>query len=126
MDRPECQIGIVGLGVMGRNLLLNAADHGFPAAGYDLDAAKVQMLLSQAAGGNIRGAASPAELAGLLRTPRVVMLLVPAGPPVDAAINNSCPIWNPAMWSWTAATRTSKTRIGGGKTWQSGGFNIWA
>ena len=91
MDRPECEIGIVGLGVMGRNLLLNVADHGFPAAGYDLDAAKVQTLLAEAAGRNVCGAASPAELAGLLRRPRAVMMLVPAGPPVDAVIRDLQP-----------------------------------
>ena len=64
MDRPECEIGIVGLGVMGRNLLLNLAEHGFPAAGYDLETAKVQTLLAEAAGRDIRGAASPAESGG--------------------------------------------------------------
>ena len=69
MQSPECEIGIVGLGVMGRNLLLNVADHGFSAAGYDLDAAKVRMLRAQSAGrqhlrrrkpGGIGGAAAQA------------------------------------------------------------------
>jgi len=95
MDRPEGEIGIVGLGVMGRNLLLNVADHGLPAAGYDVDAAKVQMLLSQSAGRDIRGAGSLAELTGLLRKPRVVMLLVPAGPPVDAVLHDLLPHLEP-------------------------------
>jgi 6-phosphogluconate dehydrogenase len=74
---------------------LNVADHGCPAAGYDLDAAKVQALRTEAAGRNVRGAASPAELAGLLRRPRAVMLLVPAGEPVDAAIRGLAPHLEP-------------------------------
>jgi 6-phosphogluconate dehydrogenase len=79
-------IGMVGLGVMGRNLVLNMADHGIAAAGYDLDTAKVEALRTEAKGHAVFGAATMSEFAGALRRPRAVMLLVPAGAPVDAVI----------------------------------------
>ncbi|MCB0206432.1 MAG: NADP-dependent phosphogluconate dehydrogenase, partial [Anaerolineae bacterium] len=48
MTKQKLDIGIVGLGVMGRNLVLNIADHGFGAAGYDRDKSKVDMLREEA------------------------------------------------------------------------------
>ncbi len=87
-SQPGYEIGMVGLGVMGRNFLLNMADHGFPVAGYDKDPAKVAALGQEAEQRNVRGAASVEEFISLLRRPRAVMLLVPAGPPVDSVIND--------------------------------------
>jgi 6-phosphogluconate dehydrogenase len=80
------ELGMVGLGVMGRNFLLNMADHGFSVAGYDKDRTKVDALKDEAKQRDIRGAADIREFISLLRRPRAVMLLVPAGPPVDAVI----------------------------------------
>jgi 6-phosphogluconate dehydrogenase len=85
------EIGMVGLGVMGRNLVLNMADHGFSVAGYDKDAAKVEALRKESAGRNIGGAANILDFIALLRKPRAVMLLVPAGPPVDSVIKDLLP-----------------------------------
>jgi 6-phosphogluconate dehydrogenase len=81
------EIGMVGLGVMGRNFLLNMADHGHSVAGYDKDATKVAALRQEAENRNIRGATEIKEFIALLHRPRAVMLLVPAGPPVDSVIN---------------------------------------
>ena len=53
----QCQIGMVGLGTMGRNLLLNMADHGFVVAGYDKDKDKVQSLLNESKEQPVYGAA---------------------------------------------------------------------
>ncbi len=88
--KPELhyEIGIVGLGVMGRNLMLNMADHGFAVAGYDKDQAKVEALRKESAEHNIRGAANIVDFIALLRKPRAVMMLVPAGGPVDSVIND--------------------------------------
>ncbi len=91
MKKKSYEIGMVGLGVMGRNLLLNMADHGHSVAGYDKDATKVRALREEAEHRDIRGAASLGEFVGLLRTPRAVMMLVPAGPPVDAVIRELLP-----------------------------------
>ncbi len=81
------ELGMVGLGVMGRNLLLNMADHGHSVAGYDKDAAKVAALHTEAVKRDIQGVADIRDFVALLRRPRAVMLLVPAGAPVDAVIN---------------------------------------
>ncbi|MDP2994042.1 MAG: NADP-dependent phosphogluconate dehydrogenase [Anaerolineales bacterium] len=81
------KIGIVGLGVMGHNLALNMERNDFPVAGYDLDAAKTKAFLEgPGAGKNIIGVDSPAALMAALEKPRRVLLMVPAGAPVDSAI----------------------------------------
>jgi 6-phosphogluconate dehydrogenase len=82
---------MVGLGVMGRNFALNLADRGFSVAGYDKDKSKVDALRGEAGKRDIRGAYGIQEFAALLRRPRAVMLLVPAGPPVDAVIAELMP-----------------------------------
>jgi len=81
------EIGMIGLGVMGRNLVLNMANHGFSVAGYDKDPAKVAALREEAGQRDACGATDIQELVALLRHPRAVVLLVPAGPPVDSVIN---------------------------------------
>jgi 6-phosphogluconate dehydrogenase len=83
------KIGVVGLGVMGHNLALNMERNGFPVAGYDLDADKTKAFLEgPAAGKNITGVDSPAALMDALEKPRRVLMMVPAGKPVDSAISD--------------------------------------
>ena len=82
---------MVGLGVMGRNLVLNMADHSFSVAGYDKDAAKVEELRKESAERNIDGAANIIDFIALLRKPRAIMMLVPAGAPVDSVIKDLLP-----------------------------------
>lgn len=92
MKHQGCDIGMVGLGVMGQNLVLNIADHGFSAACYDGSADKTEELLSKATGTSaLRGASSLQELAGLLKRPRAIIVLVPAGPSVDSVIEGLVP-----------------------------------
>jgi 6-phosphogluconate dehydrogenase len=86
------KIGIVGLGVMGHNLALNMERNGFPVAGYDLDSAKTKAFLSgSAAGKQIIGVDTPAALMEALEKPRRILLMVPAGSPVDSAIEHLKP-----------------------------------
>ena len=83
----QCDIGVVGLGVMGSNLALNIERNGFQVAGYDLDAAKGRAFADGAAAGKrVTLVQSPDELMRVLRVPRRVLLMVPAGAPVDSAI----------------------------------------
>jgi 6-phosphogluconate dehydrogenase len=91
MLEGQCAIGMVGLGVMGRNLLLNMADHGFSVAGYDVDIGKVTSLAQESAARNIGAATNIPEFIHLLQKPRAIMLLVPAGNPVDVVIQALLP-----------------------------------
>src|SRR6187549_2636609 len=84
---------MIGLGVMGRNLLLNMADHGFAAAGFDLDKTKIAALESDAtAGTTVKGFFTLAEMVSALKSPRKMMMLVPAGKPVDDVIASLLPL----------------------------------
>jgi 6-phosphogluconate dehydrogenase len=85
---------MIGLGVMGRNFALNMADHGFSVAGYDRDPTKVAALHREAGEAPVRGVAELKEFTALLHKPRAIMLLVPAGPPVDAVIRSFSRSWN--------------------------------
>jgi len=86
------QFGMVGLGVMGRNLLLNMADHGYSVAGFDLSGDQVAALAKEAGDRQVKGTTDIKEFVGLLKTPRAVMMLVPAGPPVDSVIKSLLPL----------------------------------
>jgi len=84
--------GIVGLGVMGRNLLLNMADHNFAVAGLDLDTEKADSLQQEANPKHtIKATTDVQEFVALIQQPRAIMLLVPAGKPVDSAIQSLLP-----------------------------------
>src|ERR1051326_7658318 len=91
MNQENCDLGMIGLGVMGCNLVLNMAEHGFRIAGYDKDPAKGQALGDQAKGVPVSVATDLRSLFQSLHTPHVVMLLVPAGPPVDAVLADVMP-----------------------------------
>jgi 6-phosphogluconate dehydrogenase len=95
MKKEQYEIGMVGLGTMGRNLVLNMADHGHAVAGYDRDAAQVAALREEAGTRPIHGAKTLKDFIGRLRRPRAVMMLVPAGAPVDAVIRDLLPHLEP-------------------------------
>jgi 6-phosphogluconate dehydrogenase len=84
--------GMIGLGVMGRSLLLNMADHGFAVAGHDKDAAKVASLNDEAGDRAAKGFGDVKEFVQSLTTPRAIMMLVPAGKIVDAVIEELIPL----------------------------------
>jgi 6-phosphogluconate dehydrogenase len=88
-------LGMIGLGVMGRNLVLNISDHGLAVAGYDKDWDKVQELRKEAQERKIKAAENLEELIGSLRVPRTIMMLVPAGGPVDSVIGDLIPRLEP-------------------------------
>ena len=88
----KAQFGMIGLGTMGRNLVLNIADHGFAVCGYDRDAAQQQRLITEANGKPVGVAASLDELVNNLEKPARIMLLVPAGKIVDAVLADLVPL----------------------------------
>ena len=84
--------GMVGLGVMGSNLLYNIADHGFSVIGFDLNSEKAKNLEKEATPNtDVKGVSVIKDFISQLNTPRKIMLLVPAGKPVDAVIENLLP-----------------------------------
>ncbi len=83
----KADIGLIGLAVMGQNLVLNMNDHGYTVAVFNRTVSKVDEFLSgEARGTRVMGAHSLDELVGMLKRPRRVMLMVKAGWPVDEFI----------------------------------------
>jgi len=88
----QADIGLIGLAVMGQNLVLNMNDHGFTVAVFNRTVARVdEFLAREAKGTKVIGAHSLPELVALLKCPRRVMLMVKAGPPVDELIEELLP-----------------------------------
>jgi len=88
----ETNYGLVGLAVMGANLTLNIADHGFPIAAYNRTHSVTQEFMSaQAVGKPITSADNVREFIGLMDRPRRIIILVKAGPAVDAVMNELKP-----------------------------------
>ncbi len=92
MDKESCDIGLIGLAVMGQNLVLNMNDHGFRVAVFNRTVSKVDDFLNnEAKGTKIVGAHSIEELIKALKKPRRVMLMVKAGETVDEMIDQIAP-----------------------------------
>ncbi|NER10974.1 6-phosphogluconate dehydrogenase [Muriicola jejuensis] len=92
MAEHKYDFGLIGLGVMGRNFILNVADKGFKAYGYDLDPDKVSALKEE--GGDLERVNASEDLdtfLSSLQKPRKIMLLVPAGKIVDRVIEDLLP-----------------------------------
>ncbi|CAL1696559.1 unnamed protein product [Somion occarium] len=84
MSQPVGDIGLIGLAVMGQNLILNMNDKGFTVVAYNRTTSKVDAFLAnEAKGTKIQGAHSVEELVSKLKRPRKIILLVKAGPAVD-------------------------------------------
>ena len=93
MEQNTYDFGLVGLGVMGRNFILNVADSGFSAFGHDLDSEKVSALIEE--GGNEERVSASGDVNTFVKAlskPRKIMLLVPAGKIVDAVIEGLLPL----------------------------------
>jgi 6-phosphogluconate dehydrogenase len=91
-----CDLGLIGLGVMGRNLALNFNDHGFKVAVYNRTPATTkEFAAGEGAGRDIHPAYALPELLDLLRPPRSLLIMVSAGGPVDAVITELTPLLAP-------------------------------
>jgi 6-phosphogluconate dehydrogenase len=92
MSDASCDIGLIGLAVMGQNLVLNMNDHGFKVAVFNRTVSKVDdFLANEAKGTQVAGARSIEEFAGMLKRPRRAMLMVKAGDSVDQMIEHLLP-----------------------------------
>ncbi len=92
----NADIAVIGLAVMGQNLILNMNDHGFTVVAFNRTLSKVdEFLAKEAKGTKVIGARSLEEMARLLKRPRRVMLMVKAGPPVDEFIEHLLPVLEP-------------------------------
>jgi 6-phosphogluconate dehydrogenase len=90
------QFGMIGLGVMGQNFLLNMADHGYKVIGFDKDSKKTAALEAAAtANTTVKGVGTLKEMVDMLETPRKIMMLVPAGKIVDDVIESLLPLVQP-------------------------------
>jgi 6-phosphogluconate dehydrogenase len=88
----RCDIGLIGLGVMGSNFALNVADHGFSVAGYNRKEEKIRQLTEmKSAQHRIETTQDIRLLCQMVRTPKAILLLVPAGRPVDEVIERLVP-----------------------------------
>ncbi|GAK39119.1 NADP-dependent phosphogluconate dehydrogenase [Paenibacillus urinalis] len=85
------QIGVAGLAVMGKNLALNMESKGFTVALYNRSSEKTKELLSEAEGKNFVGTYSIEEFVASIETPRKIMMMVKAGEPTDALIEQLVP-----------------------------------
>ncbi|MGB7539640.1 MAG: decarboxylating NADP(+)-dependent phosphogluconate dehydrogenase [Anaerolineales bacterium] len=89
----QADIGLIGLAVMGQNLVLNMNDHGFTVAVYNRTPSKVDEFLREGAKGTrVIGTHTLEELVGALKKPRRVMMMVKAGQPVDDLIEKLIPL----------------------------------
>ena len=89
----KCDIGLIGLAVMGQNLVLNMADHGFTVAAYNRTTSRVdEYLAGPAQGKSIVGCYSLDELVNCLEKPRTIMLMVKAGVPVKQTVEHLAPL----------------------------------
>ncbi|HVU46271.1 MAG TPA: decarboxylating NADP(+)-dependent phosphogluconate dehydrogenase [Terracidiphilus sp.] len=92
MPDATCDIGLIGLAVMGQNLVLNMNDHGFKVAVFNRTVSKVDDFINnEAKGTQVVGGHTMEEFIGLLKRPRRVMLMVKAGDTVDQMIDHVLP-----------------------------------
>jgi 6-phosphogluconate dehydrogenase len=96
MTAPTADIGLIGLAVMGENLVLNMESHGYTVAVFNRTLARVDAFLAgRAQGKHIVGYHSVKELAAALKRPRKVMIMVKAGPAVDQVLEEVAPLLQP-------------------------------
>jgi len=96
MSVQSNDIGLIGLGVMGRNLVLNMADNGFAVAAYNRTSSVTQEFASRLeAGQQVQPFFSLEDLVGSLKKPRRIMMMVAAGQAVDAVIGEVEPLLEP-------------------------------
>lgn len=117
----QSEIGLVGLAVMGQNLSLNIAEKGFPISVFNRSYEKTEAAVARAnksgLGDRLKGFKDMKDFVASLQKPRRVIILVQAGPPVDATIDNLCQYMEPGDIiidggnEWYENTERRKTKV---------------
>ena len=122
----KMEIGLVGLAVMGQNLVLNLVDHGYRVAVHNRTTATTHRFLAErAADRPVKGAETLEDLVGMLEPPRRILLMVKAGAPVDSFIERLLPLLSAGdvladlgnSFYLDTARRLSTTAAEGSTTW---------
>jgi 6-phosphogluconate dehydrogenase len=93
VSEPQADIGVIGLAVMGRNLIMNMNDHGFTVAAFNRTTERVdEFIAGDAAESKVIGVHSLEELVAVLKSPRRIMLMIKAGAAVDSTIDALVPL----------------------------------
>src|SRR4051795_6115791 len=93
MNTNQCDIGLIGLGVMGENLVLNMESKGFSVAVFNRTTEVTEKFVAESGKGkNIQPTRTLEEFVAALKKPRVAMMMVKAGPPVDSVIGQLAPL----------------------------------
>lgn len=100
------QVGVIGLAVMGKNLALNIADHGYSVSVYNRSSDKTRSLIEESEGKNMVGTYSVEEFVQSLEQPRKIILMVKAGEAVDATIEQLTPFPVPLFPAVSKITST--------------------
>ena len=120
-SQPEADFGVIGLAVMGRNLVLNLTDHGFEVAVFNRTSSRTDTFLAQNHGRSIRGFADLGSFVGSIERPRRILLMIAAGQPVDDQISALVPLLDPgdviidggnSLFTDTARRQEELTRVG--------------
>lgn len=93
--KNKMDIGVIGLSVMGSNLALNLADHGFQVVGFNRSRGVTEKLMAEQPNPNLSAAYTMEEFVEMLSRPRRIMMMIKAGPPVDAVIRQIAPLLEP-------------------------------
>src|SRR5712692_5488408 len=123
--KPElAKIGMIGLAVMGENLALNIARNGYPIAVYNRDTSKVDKFLHRAEGKQVIGAYSIEDFVNSLEKPRKIILLVKAGGPVDAVVDQLKPLLDPGDIVIDGGNSFFENTVRREKDMKAAGFNF--
>lgn len=96
MGKQGCDVGLIGLGTMGRNFVLNMADHGYRVAVYNRTTEKTREFMeTEVEDRPIQAGYELPDFVGGLRPPRAIMMLLAAGDPVDQVIRELFPLLSP-------------------------------
>ena len=122
----QANIGLIGLAVMGQNLVLNLERNGYTVAVFNRTTALTDDFVGQHPGKKLLATRTPTEFVASLERPRRILIMVKAGSAVDAVIDGCCRSWSQATLLWMAATATMQTPTGAATRSPHAGSSSWA